>query len=167
MLSVGKTRQAGQQLNEESGRVWVSGIAKEASVGGQVEPRTWFWRSRAQHHLVHQWGKLTTSILSQRAGLQGALTALPSIFLSAIFRVEGQLEIRRIRNGLWEAKCSGMMESLEKEYRLKIPEKWNKAWWLVNFTSKSRWLYSRGVKQKNVKVWDEWMDKSRCSCSRF
>ena len=116
-------------------------------------------------------GKLTTSILSERAGLQGSLTRCLSpenlLDCQQLVGLRLSFDIGRVWNGPKEAKCSGMMESLEKEYRLKIPEKWNKAWWLVNFTSKSRWLYSRGVKQINFKVWDEWMAKSRCSCSRF
>ena len=92
----------------------------------------------AHHQHVHR-GKLTTSILSQRAGL---LTSTRSPLCQKYFWTS--LAWGGFWNGLWESKCSGMMESLEKEYRLKIPEKWSKSW-------------------------EEWMDMAltRCCCSRL
>ena len=92
----------------------------------------------AHHQHVHR-GKLTTSILSQRAGL---LTSTRSPLCQTYFWTS--LAWGGFWNGLWESKCSGMMESLEKEYRLKIPEKWSKSW-------------------------EEWMDMTltRCCCSRL
>ena len=109
-------------------------------------------------------GKLTTSILSERAGLQGSLTRCLSpenlLDCQQLVGLRLSFDIGRVWNGPKEAKCSGMMESLEKEYRLKIPEKW---------LLRSRWLVQEKWSKETLKIeaWDEWMDKSRCSCSRF
>ena len=100
----------------------------------QVEPRTWWsWWSGA-HHWCLPTTKSGTGESSQPPFLVRGpackvhcLLLLQS-FVAANCWTKGQFCIRRVWNGLWEGECRWMMESLEKEYRLKIPEKWSKAW---------------------------------------